>query len=81
MIALRDLLLLGAAVLAAFGLGVTAPFLPWGFTVHPDVKVSPRWLGALTWVGILLTVYLASRWFLRARLGFWWNAGVRASAR
>jgi hypothetical protein len=35
--------------------------VPWGFTVDPDIRVPPWWLGALAWAGIAALIVLAGR--------------------
>jgi tetratricopeptide (TPR) repeat protein len=41
--------------------------VPYGFTVDPDVRVPPVWLGVAAWIGVLALAYLAwrySKWAL-----------------
>jgi hypothetical protein len=62
----------GLVILRYFRLVV----FPWGFTIDPDIQVPSIWLGALAWLAILGTVYLASRRFSEGREGFWWIGGL-----
>ena len=50
--------------------------LPWGFTVDPDIPISPAWLGTLAWLAVLAMAGAASLHFKRARAGFWFIAGL-----
>ena len=47
--------------------------VPWGFSIDPDLRVPPVWLGALAWVAILSLAVLA--WRRRAAWGLWMLAG------
>jgi len=41
--------------------------VPYGFTVDPDIRVPPVWLGALAWIGVAGIAFLAwrySKWAL-----------------
>jgi hypothetical protein len=43
--------------------------IPWGFTVDPDIRVPPVWLGLLVWAAIVSLAVFA--WRSRALWGFW----------
>ncbi len=47
--------------------------IPWGFTIDPDIRVPPLWLGALAWAALLALAILA--WRRRATWGLWLLAG------
>jgi len=47
--------------------------IPWGFTIEPDFVVTRQWLG---WLGLCVTCGIASRWWSKARAGFWFCAGL-----
>jgi hypothetical protein len=48
--------------------------IPWGFTIDPDIRVPPPWLGALAWAAILTLVVFA--WRRRSLWGIWLIAGL-----
>lgn len=50
--------------------------LPWGFNVDPEIPVPPLWLGACAWLAIGVSIAIASRYFLNAKAGFWFIAGM-----
>ncbi len=61
----RYLLAEGIAILRYLRLLI----VPWGFTVDPDLRVPPLWLGIAAWTGVLGLAYLAwrySKWALAA---------------
>jgi protein O-mannosyl-transferase len=43
--------------------------VPYGFTVDPDLRVPPVWLGMLAWLGVAALAYLAWRYARWALLG------------
>jgi hypothetical protein len=48
--------------------------IPWGFTIDPDLRIPPLWLGALAWAAILTLVVFA--WRRRTLWGIWLIAGL-----
>ncbi len=50
--------------------------VPWGFSVDPQIERTPVWLGALAWILIVAAAVACTRAFGRARVGFWFLAGV-----
>lgn len=43
--------------------------VPYGFTIDPDVRVPPLWLGILGWIGVAAFAFLAWRYARWALLG------------
>jgi protein O-mannosyl-transferase len=49
-------------------------FIPWGFTVDPQIAVPPAWLGLAAWLALAALVVLVWRWTPKA--GPWLLAGL-----
>ena len=50
--------------------------LPFGFSVDPDIRVPPAWIGTLAWLVVLSLAGLAMLRFARMQTGFWFIAGL-----
>ncbi len=50
--------------------------LPWGFTVDPDLRIPPAWLGALAWLGIAALAMFAALGLRRFPAAFWFLSAL-----
>ncbi len=45
---------------------------PWGFTIDPAIPTAYWW----AWIGVVVLLAIAARWFRHAGPGFWFIAGI-----